>query len=195
MPDGKEVYVMSDSVFEFLKSFYESQGSLTRPGFYTMSLRQSLLCAELFMAGRTEIFAEVDKATWSIWEAKSSDKNFGTRLISTEEYDALMSLYNDDKISEIVNYPDDYQEKLYRLHKSYLHFISYESRRSKANSKISNKKTREKVFEKNGWKCCLCGSTEKLSIDHIVSVASGGSNEIENLQTLCVPCNSKKGSN
>lgn len=40
--------------------------------------------------------------------------------------------------------------------------------------------------------CLFCGSTEKLTIDHIKPVSKGGGNEIENLQCLCFPCNLKK---
>jgi len=42
--------------------------------------------------------------------------------------------------------------------------------------------------------CWICGSTEKLTIDHIVPVSRGGDNSIENLTTLCKSCNSSKGS-
>lgn len=45
------------------------------------------------------------------------------------------------------------------------------------------------------WKmpCAVCGSAYKPVIDHIVSLASGGSNDESNLHTLCEPCNLRKG--
>lgn len=53
-------------------------------------------------------------------------------------------------------------------------------------------RNRDFIFERDG--CCLvCGTKEKLTIDHITPIAKGGSNEIENLQTLCGKCNGKKG--
>lgn len=42
-------------------------------------------------------------------------------------------------------------------------------------------------------KCVKCGSTEDLSIDHIVPKWLGGSDNIENLQIMCRTCNWKKG--
>jgi 5-methylcytosine-specific restriction endonuclease McrA len=42
--------------------------------------------------------------------------------------------------------------------------------------------------------CLACGTTEHLTIDHIVPISMGGSNEATNLQTLCKKCNEKKGS-
>lgn len=41
---------------------------------------------------------------------------------------------------------------------------------------------------------CLCyGRKRKLTADHVVPVSKGGSSNISNIQPLCGPCNSKKG--
>lgn len=56
---------------------------------------------------------------------------------------------------------------------------------------ISKKEIRNQIIDRD--KCCLCcGSLERLSIDHIIPISKGGMNMLENLQTLCVSCNSKK---
>lgn len=47
-----------------------------------------------------------------------------------------------------------------------------------------------------GNKCQICNKTNaeaKLTIDHIIPVSLGGTNEISNLQPLCLSCNSRKG--
>lgn len=49
------------------------------------------------------------------------------------------------------------------------------------------------VFGRDGAVCRHCGTTEQLSIDHIVPVIAGGTNDLSNLQVLCMPCNSRKG--
>jgi len=54
-------------------------------------------------------------------------------------------------------------------------------------------KTRASVFKRDANKCLKCGTSEQLSIDHIQSLAKGGDNNINNLQTLCSKCNSAKG--
>lgn len=41
--------------------------------------------------------------------------------------------------------------------------------------------------------CAQCGTTESLTIDHIVPLSKGGTHRIENLQVLCYPCNQAKG--
>lgn len=49
------------------------------------------------------------------------------------------------------------------------------------------------VLRRDGFRCAYCGRGEsdgvKLHIDHLVPVASGGKNEIENLVTACQSCN------
>jgi len=42
-------------------------------------------------------------------------------------------------------------------------------------------------------KCAACGSAgERLELDHIIPLSRGGSNEDENVQLLCRPCNAEK---
>ena len=41
--------------------------------------------------------------------------------------------------------------------------------------------------------CLHCGIDENLSIDHVIPLARGGTNSIDNIQILCMPCNSSKG--
>lgn len=54
---------------------------------------------------------------------------------------------------------------------------------------------REQAMQRAGHRCQVCGATEHLSIDHkIVPWSEGGSSrDIDNLQVLCVSCNSRKG--
>jgi 5-methylcytosine-specific restriction endonuclease McrA len=62
-------------------------------------------------------------------------------------------------------------------------------------NRIINHRKRQIVYERDGFKCKKCGKTEefaKLEIDHIVSIAEGGNNCLENLQTLCYQCNMNK---
>lgn len=54
---------------------------------------------------------------------------------------------------------------------------------------------KRKVKERDGNKCLCCGMENKryLQVDHIDPKYYGGSDDPENLQTLCSRCNSKKG--
>ena len=79
---------------------------------------------------------------------------------------------------------------------------------TKEQHKIKNSLQREKrksiLFENLGNKCCKCGSTEKLELDHInpllkttrQSILSVGLEraleECDNIQLLCKKCHTKK---
>lgn len=55
------------------------------------------------------------------------------------------------------------------------------------------KAIRDKVFQRDGFRCQYCGSKTDLECDHINPVYNGGLPLMENLQTLCARCNWKKG--
>ena len=60
--------------------------------------------------------------------------------------------------------------------------------------KVSNK-MRFSIYERDGYRCCKCGSRYNLEIDHIIPISRGGKSTYDNLQTLCHRCNVDKGSN
>lgn len=65
-----------------------------------------------------------------------------------------------------------------------------------AKRKALSAKIRFEVFKRDSFTCQYCGKSAPdviLNADHIVPVASGGSNGIMNLITSCFPCNSGKG--
>lgn len=54
--------------------------------------------------------------------------------------------------------------------------------------------SRRTVYARDGYKCVKCGSTENLTLDHIVPKSLGGIGKVINLQTLCKNCNEVKSS-
>lgn len=52
---------------------------------------------------------------------------------------------------------------------------------------------KQRVLERDGHRCAACGTTENLTIDHVEAWSRFGSDHESNLQTLCSPCNSSKG--
>jgi len=64
-----------------------------------------------------------------------------------------------------------------------------------AKRKPLSKRIRFEIFKRDGFKCRYCGRTSDevgMEIDHVVAVASGGQDEVENLVTACVECNRGK---
>lgn len=52
---------------------------------------------------------------------------------------------------------------------------------------------RRLVYERDGGACLHCGTTDDLTLDHVIPWSEGGPDTYPNLQTLCRPCNSRKG--
>ena len=50
------------------------------------------------------------------------------------------------------------------------------------------------LIERDGYQCQVTGSTEDLTIDHIVPLSKGGSDDIDNLRLVTRSVNSSKGS-
>jgi len=66
----------------------------------------------------------------------------------------------------------------------------------RANQELNGRHTEEewqaKLVEFSG-RCAHCGTTDRLSRDHIIPLSRGGNDLIDNIQPLCVPCNARKG--
>jgi hypothetical protein len=57
-----------------------------------------------------------------------------------------------------------------------------------------SRRVRPVILARDGHRCLSCGASGlPLEVDHIVSIARGGTNAPSNLQTLCKPCNRRKG--
>lgn len=126
------------------------------------------------------------------WEKK--DDGFYLEQDKIDKLNNHISLFRELKIIDIDIIRDclfilkSYQKKLIK-HK--LH-ISKEPRR-KAQIFISKKQIRSIIFDVHGKLCLRCGSSENISLDHVIPISKYGKNELENLQPLCRNCNSWKG--
>lgn len=49
------------------------------------------------------------------------------------------------------------------------------------------------VFERDNFTCRHCGNRRNLTVDHVFPESKGGKATMENCQTLCKTCNSRKG--
>ena len=50
----------------------------------------------------------------------------------------------------------------------------------------------ESICKKYDYRCLCCGQVKPLTIDHIVPITKGGLTTVDNIQPLCLSCNSKK---
>ena len=97
-----------------------------------------------------------------------------------------------------VQYPYDkyFEEISGKFDKLIKKAISKE--KNKKNKKVRDpieSRLRHEVFKRDDYRCLECGKTKTettLHVDHIIPVSQGGTDELENLQTLCQACNLAK---
>jgi 5-methylcytosine-specific restriction endonuclease McrA len=53
--------------------------------------------------------------------------------------------------------------------------------------------TRQNIFKRDNYQCQYCGTSEDLTLDHVVPKSRGGRTSWDNLITACKRCNSRKG--
>jgi len=63
----------------------------------------------------------------------------------------------------------------------------------KPNKQLIPNEIRWAVWERDNFTCRACGARRHLSVDHILAESKGGLLTLENCQTLCRTCNSRKG--
>jgi len=102
-------------------------------------------------------------------------KLLSSKQITKEQHGTLTSIYS-----------------LYLKNTEKIKELNKRNPRNIAQKYIGSKKIRNKVFELHGEYCLCCGDSERVTLDHVIPIHCGGLNEIENLQTLCKSCNSKK---
>lgn len=62
----------------------------------------------------------------------------------------------------------------------------------RVNSKIKKSIIKNKIIDI----CCYCNQAflvENLTVEHIIPLSWGGSNELSNIDLACAPCNQKRG--
>lgn len=93
-------------------------------------------------------------------------------------------------IEIFIDYSQGYNDVHYNIGDKYM-----QSFRKVGRPRMSELK--HKVFERDEYTCQICGKTihdgAELCVDHIIPVGMGGTDDFDNLQTLCTQCNKMKG--
>lgn len=140
----------------------------------------------------SELMSEIKEILSS--EMKYSDR-YGIQYLENETFIKISDVLS--KMRRLKMLVGDEYHTIFEIYKSYYkNGIKYKNLlanepRYIAQKFIGKKEVRKFIFERD--KACLrCGSSDYLSIDHIIPVNKNGLNEIDNLQTLCRSCNSWK---
>jgi hypothetical protein len=92
------------------------------------------------------------------------------------------------------------KEYIANYHRNYAHmnrpaFALYQKERKTNIAKTKDKMTTKEwteVLELYDHKCLKCGTSENITMDHIMPIFLGGEHKKENIQPLCKSCNSSK---
>ena len=66
------------------------------------------------------------------------------------------------------------------------------SRKRRGCGETTWKRRRRQAFVKYGKLCKWCGTSENITVDHVIPPCKGGTNNLSNLQILCEKCNNIK---
>jgi len=133
---------------------------------------------------------------------KSLDKETKTLKESEDSYSEAVR-----KIDSFIDSKtlDDWMKKRFELSESdkrmmdeimEKHGFSFDEEDDKPKrSRRISQSVKDKVWNRDGGKCVLCGSNENIEFDHIVPFSKGGANTYRNIQILCESCNRKKSDN
>lgn len=155
-------------------------------------------CQRLFRADLYKKQTEDRKA----WAREYSKKYYPTVKERKRKY----AILNKDKIKTRMElYQKEYylknKERIREKNKKWENAFP-EKRAAITSRRRANLSKAEGSFTQKEWKalclkyentCLCCGSKEKMTPDHVVPLARGGTNDIQNIQPLCRSCNSRKG--
>jgi 5-methylcytosine-specific restriction endonuclease McrA len=93
-------------------------------------------------------------------------------------------------------HPEEYRERLSNWRKenperAKIQIHTRRTRKTQAGGSYTEQEWLE-LRKKYGNRCLCCNKRRVLVPDHVIPVVKGGSSNIENIQPLCQPCNSRK---
>jgi len=188
-------------VENFIKSTSGFCG-ITMNGFYTLNLdlffRFYKYWRDNGMEEECHLLNAYHDLQMILWNDKDSNtiydlNTFNNYMISLGRFGSTLKccMYFPELVADI--------EKAILICKKFNHnynkINSYNKKLSQKRSKFNRvitKELRKQIYERDDNKCKHCNTEKDLTIDHIIPLSKGGENSMDNYQTLCRSCNSKK---
>lgn len=127
---------------------------------------------------------------WRLFDefVKKHGSDFGMQ--DPRPVDAILATVENVQLIGAVLFPAEWKDHVERLER----MKQDEDRRlfKQVSKKKSTTAFRIAVFERDAYRCVLCGDWRELQVDHRIPESKGGLTCLDNLQTLCGTCNRKK---
>ena len=149
------------------------------------------------MAAKGVLHALADHADedWKCWPSLARIALF----VGCSENTARRALQRVEAMGIISREARPGQSDMYRLNADFQLVVEAPAKSAKTTVPYTKAEIpyllRHAVFVRDGMTCLHCGETDadQLTADHVIPEFHGGPTTMENLQTLCMPCNRKKG--
>ncbi|MGE0557840.1 MAG: YozE family protein [Burkholderiales bacterium] len=205
-----QFYCASCDVFVTVDHFEDEQHVATRAARYEQSLKEwrglsrnyigeyhrpkdavNWLTDEVAADKRKIKAARGNFYTWLLKQANRDDPIGDLSNDSKRDSSFPVSITSGERLRSHLRQKNACDEALVALDEALREF------RSKSKNREGMSLTlRFQVFRKDKYRCQLCGGSaqdgKRLEVDHKLAVARGGTNELENLWTLCFECNRGK---
>ena len=162
-------------------------GMFTGKGWLTISVGREFLRIGNAKVHKSEVFARRQQtATFPVRWARIGERTY-------YEFQGKFYWDNDDLTTEqvhalLVTRGQQQQRRIDRAQA----MVAIGAQPTPAARQAIPDDVKQYVMMRDGGRCVNCGATTELQFDHIIPIAMGGSNEQENLQILCGPCNRRK---
>ena len=148
---------------------------------------QSAYSRRRYLSNRDETIARVKKYAASHRDEKVAyDKEY--RKNNAEKCSANCKHYREGHLEELAEYYLAWSQENHDK----IMVNGYRSRARKSGAVIEDFDELS-VWQYWGETCAYCGSTEDLTLDHIVPLSQGGPHSFDNLCVACRSCNASKG--
>ncbi len=127
----------------------------------------------------------------------------GNRQCKTCRRQRVMESFERHKPKRVAEQRDYYQRNREKLVAGSIQWAKDNPERAALTSRLKKQRRRaagvltaaewQQILAQYGHRCLACGSDGPLTIDHVTPVSKGGANTAANVQPLCGPCNSSKG--
>lgn len=141
--------------------------------------------------------AHLYSAFYDDYSKAKADVIVGRFTIHSDWHVELMYALKDIRYAFSLEEWDELQKKTALC----LPFVKNESEAQKTRRKPISSRLRYEVLLRDKHRCVDCGASAiedplvRLEVDHRLPVSKGGTNNLDNLQTLCWACNNGKSSN